>query len=61
MNRELVARVGMTALKLGVKVRTVWLSWLFGVACGMWVAVAWTYTLAFATPQAIALLEWVQG
>lgn len=60
MNRAIAARIGNSVGKF-VAARIVWLAWLFGVACGSWLITAWAYTLAFATPQAIALLGWVRG
>lgn len=61
MNLAAVARLGKIALHTGVKVRTIVISFLLGGVVVSWLMVAWAYTLAFATPQAIALLEWVRG
>lgn len=57
MNRALVGKV----LTGAAKVRTIMLAYYAGIATGCFIMVAWAYTLAYATPQALALLEWVQG
>lgn len=60
MNRPFVARAGKI-ITGAAKARTIMLAYYAGIATGCFIMVAWAYTLAFATPQAIALLEWVQG
>jgi hypothetical protein len=59
MNR--LAKIGAASLKFGVKARTIWLAYLAGIATGCLLMLAWVYTLAFATSQAVALLAWVQA
>lgn len=49
------------AFAMGIKARTFWLTLLVGILIGWLMAVAWAYTLRFATPQALALIAWVQG
>lgn len=61
MNLAPAIAVGKIAFRVGVKVRTIIISFLLGGVVVAWLMDAWAYTLAFATPQAIALLEWVQG
>ena len=56
MNRALVGKV----LTGAAKVRTIMLAYYAGIATGCFIMVAWAYTLAYATPQALALLEWVR-
>jgi len=53
--------VARKALSLGVKVRSLMLAYYAGIATGCFLMVAWAYTLAFATPHAIALIERVQS
>ena len=61
MNLAPAVAVAKVALRTGVKVRTIVISFLLGGVVVSWLMVAWAYTLAYATPQALALLEWVQG
>ena len=42
------------------KVRTIMLAYYAGIATGCFIMVAWAFVLAFATPKAVALLEWVR-
>lgn len=49
------------ALSLGIKARTIWLTYLAGILTGCLLMVAWAYLLAFATPHAVALLQTMGG
>lgn len=48
------------ALMLGIKARTIWLTYLVGVLTGCLLMLAWVYVLTFATDTALALLGRIQ-
>lgn len=55
MTPSIITRIGKAGSKF-IAVRLLWLSWLFGVACGCWLAVAWVFTLHYAPEIAVELI-----
>lgn len=48
--------IGKTALKLGVKLRTIWLAFLVGTLFGFLLGLAWALTVHYAPDLALNLI-----
>jgi hypothetical protein len=48
-------------LTLGIKLRTIWLAVLLGIAIGFYMALGWAYVVLKSPEVALSLIERVQG